>query len=399
MLKPLTVYLDSSDFSILSNPSQRTSEIIAIERELLSLQETGAIELRFSYAHILEAAPVSKDSIQFAKQRFSYISEVCANKCLASHIEIIEHEVKALAITSRTSQFDIFNDNSMWLPKIDKNPESDLLDTINTIKEEIALLPDRKRRRQATRTAFYKNGQVNSNFLFKDQSLLSSILLEMENKYPLTRAEAETYVKNMFLVNTNESCSDILINSFKDVGRLGDWYEKQWDRTLPVSSHLRDIGDRLSEGLRVANSSVQRNYAELKEAGYEEAEIGIYCKKIIKDISKSLPIQFVEGASKKLNLAIDVEKIDWANTPSILTVCNMCACLASKGISQSARSRSFKVSDFGDITHAYYIPYVDFFRADKFMASLIQEFKTPLKTTVVGSIKSLVPEINKKLNE
>ncbi|CAG9933173.1 hypothetical protein [Candidatus Nitrotoga arctica] len=56
MKNPLIIYLDSSDFSDLSNPEKRTSEIIELESQLLNWQMQGYIELRFSHVHLLEAA-------------------------------------------------------------------------------------------------------------------------------------------------------------------------------------------------------------------------------------------------------------------------------------------------------------------------------------------------------
>ncbi len=395
--RPLVVYLDSSDFSILSNPSKRTLELVNIEKELLSLQDKGLIEFRFSFAHILESAPISKESIQYSKQRFAYIQSICENRCVASHIEIIENEINAISINSTHSQSTIYNDCSMWFPSSDVRPESDLESIIKTIKEEISSLPDRKQRRLATKKSFLSNGQLNKSNFLKNHQVISSISLDIEEKFPLTRKEVEEYVNSMFSKNDIESCRSLLINSLKDIGRFGNWYEKQWDRTFPVSSHLRNIGSDLRDALMVASEKVRQISSELKEAGHHDDEVEVYSKKIISDLSKSLPISLVKGLAKKIEVEIDIEKMSWSLTPSLLTVCNLMTVLTAKSLVNGERNRNPKASDFGDVTHAYYLPYVDFFRTDKFMAAVLKESKNPLETVVVDSLEQLVIEIRKKL--
>ena len=43
--RPLVIYLDSSDISVLSNSSTRTPKIIEIESQLFDLLNKGLIEL------------------------------------------------------------------------------------------------------------------------------------------------------------------------------------------------------------------------------------------------------------------------------------------------------------------------------------------------------------------
>ncbi|MNW11681.1 hypothetical protein D3C71_2091900 [compost metagenome] len=49
-----------------------------------------------------------------------------------------------------------------------------------------------------------------------------------------------------------------------------------------------------------------------------------------------------------------------------------------------------KASDFVDIIHALYIPYVSYFRADKYMCSILQPFANRFGTQVVASPAKLI---------
>ncbi|KWB38308.1 hypothetical protein DF038_03275 [Burkholderia cepacia] len=55
-------------------------------------------------------------------------------------------------------------------------------------------------------------------------------------------------------------------------------------------------------------------------------------------------------------------------------------------------------SDLPDALHAYYLPYVDVFRADAFMAGQIKECSFPFATTVVESF-TMLPDVIKKMLE
>ena len=56
-----------------------------------------------------------------------------------------------------------------------------------------------------------------------------------------------------------------------------------------------------------------------------------------------------------------------------------------------------KESDFGDMIHSAYMPYVDIFRADGFTADALKQLKSARTTVVVPRLTELIPEIQKKI--
>ena len=51
-------------------------------------------------------------------------------------------------------------------------------------------------------------------------------------------------------------------------------------------------------------------------------------------------------------------------------------------------------SDFGDIAHAAYLPYVDIFRADRTMTHLFKDIASEYETKVIRTLKELVSELD-----
>ena len=91
-MKPLQIYLDSSDFSNLSSPNCE-SNLLRIEEQLIKWQNAGLIEMRFSYVHIIEASPTRREDIDVAAARLQKIRELCGTKCFISTLSIIDQEV------------------------------------------------------------------------------------------------------------------------------------------------------------------------------------------------------------------------------------------------------------------------------------------------------------------
>ena len=60
--------------------------------------------------------------------------------------------------------------------------------------------------------------------------------------------------------------------------------------------------------------------------------------------------------------------------------------------------RKPRASDLGDILHCCYLPFVDVFRADSFLAPIIVDANLPLKTVVVGKLLDVPPAIEKCLD-
>jgi hypothetical protein len=63
------------------------------------------------------------------------------------------------------------------------------------------------------------------------------------------------------------------------------------------------------------------------------------------------------------------------------------------------RSRNLKESDGGDILHALYIPFVDIYRTDSFMADLVAPVGKGFNTTIVRKTSDLIPAIEDQLSK
>jgi len=85
--------------------------------------------------------------------------------------------------------------------------------------------------------------------------------------------------------------------------------------------------------------------------------------------------------------------------PSLFTAISVMGGIARKTLQPLVNERLPKISDMGDVIHCLYLPHVDFFRTDRFAASVIQEIKLPFSTTIVENLTQLPEEISRRLAE
>jgi hypothetical protein len=79
----------------------------------------------------------------------------------------------------------------------------------------------------------------------------------------------------------------------------------------------------------------------------------------------------------------------------------MAACLSEivkRTTLAPGRNRPLKPSDAGDLVHSVYVPYVDFFRTDAFMASVLREAAPMYRDRIVGDIQELPSRIEAVLH-
>lgn len=65
-MRPIQVYLDSSDFSDIVNVNKKSPEYLRTMLYLTEKRDSGLIKIRFSEAHVVEASAKSPDSIDSA---------------------------------------------------------------------------------------------------------------------------------------------------------------------------------------------------------------------------------------------------------------------------------------------------------------------------------------------
>ena len=108
---PLQVYLDSSDFSVLSDPVRLDEKTTELRDILLGYSEKSLVQFRFSIVHVSEVAPVHAHAQEAAERRAAF--ELCGSNTLVTTQEVQEAELSQMAGFSPMS-------SGQWYPAIDE---------------------------------------------------------------------------------------------------------------------------------------------------------------------------------------------------------------------------------------------------------------------------------------
>ncbi len=388
---PLRIYLDSSDYSVLSDPEKAAREAPGVLEELQHLRDAGLVEIFFSAAHLTEMAPLQSNYADAAIRRGNMLAALCGGNCLVHHESLFHAEVTA-ALGLSSGVFDPADRYGKWFPEgvaeISPVTEVDLLRLIQSqIAEEFPNLT-RAQKRQAKRMLYKGEGlrpAMRSALANRADGDLSEILA----LYPMRPDAARVLARYVVGDATAADATAAFESNLRDPRWMLQWFEKHHDKLTPFISWARGpaalITDRVRELARLIESARANPFIteESLESIYGPAKWEEWQSSMLVGIAN----RFGEGL--KSSAKLDIALVD-THCPGIST--------AIRSLHSAWRSITFenprkpKESDFVDALHAAYAPYVDVFRADGFMASHVTKQVARFGTTVVPKLSSL-PEV------
>lgn len=383
--RPIQIYLDSSDYSVLSDKKRETPELLHIKSELIKWSESKLVEFRYSQISINEAAPTKKEDIENAKNRISLIYKLCGKSTLCDPITLIEKELNNSS-AERLELSQILKDNGYWFPELDNiaMPNSKI-----NIQEEITKIGlNRKQRRQISKNTS-KNLQENMGKL-EIETLTKQV--------PVTASVARLTRKYLAGKVNSDTLKAALADSFSDITLFSNFYETHWNEASSTSSWIRIQGEVLNNSFKNSIHLLNELYNEYQSDEAAKKEF----KKEIKKTQKLLEDEFPDLALEKLSKAVNTTN-EWKATrdsaPGIYGVFQIFIDKIKKATSEPSKPPQSKPSDLGDLFHCLYLPYVDIFRTDGEMAETIRRGKNSPQTTVVAKLSGLLDAIERMTSE
>lgn len=389
---PLSVYLDSSDYSVLSDPVRATREAPGVLEKLQRLRDDGLVEFFFSAAHLTEMAPMKSSYADAALRRGNMLAALCGGNCMIHQETLFRAEVSAaLGFSSFVS--DPTDRNGGWFP--DGIPEMSPVTAVShlrSIQNSIAeLLPDasRAQRRQVQRK-LSKGGKLRPAI---HKSMVRNAkegdLSEILALYPMSQDAARVLARYVAGDASAANATAAFESCLRDPRWMMQWFEKHHDKLIPFVAWARGPAAQitgkvleLARHIELARENPHLNEDVLNSmygpAAWEELQVNM-----LSGIANKF------GEELKANTRLDIVSID-KYCPGLSA--------AIRSLHSAWHSITFekqrkpKESDFVDALHAAYAPYVDVFRADGFMANYVTKQVARFGTTVVPKLSSL-PDI------
>jgi len=408
LARPISIYLDSSDYSILSEYEKHgAKEIYVYLKEKVASQK---VEIRFSGLSILEAAHTNTEAKKYAVKRAQVMEELCGKKCLAWWYSIVQKEaVSCIRHDDLKNGSVAFQDNGHWFPTIDFNANSFTseleLQLRQMLKENVM---GRNARRQL-KGRIYRDGHLSPEAKAVVEASAEHSSNELAKLFPISqRFFDERILLRVICKELHPSVlREVIEEAYSSPVLFVDWVFDRYDKEKELTKWLREGGFITAlEKVRVeidalpdwahqdANLSslfdkkLRQKMQDTIAAVRERILLSIYSDVVTQNAYRRISARawrkaVIEGKTKlpTLDLLLEVSREYFCANAAL-----------------GANRRKLRVSDYGDIMHMAYLPHVDLFRCDGYAANLLKSVEHPHQSKIVGKLATLVDRVESMLS-
>lgn len=383
--RPVVVYLDNQDYSVLANPKRHIAEpgLPSLLAELRTLKDTGTVKFVFSDVGVAEALPMRLEDVDLSMSQVGLLKELCGDHAAIAYSQLVRKEIVSLHDHDSTP-IQVFTGRYGWLPpgleQLLDQPTS--TKTLRTQAMEL-LATQRLDRRSAKRILPMVVKQIREHHLAARKERIARGEFHVLPKFHdvLLRAsvgEATAAEKKTAFL---ESWTDLewIVGKYAQQSEVVNWFrDSVRSQNITGGQALRRFADAMAE---------QDIPASWRDGGMDKIR-DEYLTNLVAAAStvfdlpaKRFPIEEIRTYCPGLSAqAVVYFSFAWAHIAS----------RAKKDISDSTAA---------DAMHSVYAPYVDVFRTDKAMAPHVQRSLADAGTQVVRLRKDLSTTIRRLLLE
>ncbi|MGF6211760.1 hypothetical protein [Comamonas sp. 4034] len=399
----ITCYLDTQDYSTLTDSKVENKNTRELKSALLSLSKSKQVHFLFSTVCISETVPLTAESANIAERKAEFLSDLCGANALVPLERLIEKECQSIA--SKEILFhDMLDPNGYWFSEIpvDENAGEIWAYFKRNAEKELAQRGlNREQRSKALFPLFQNNKPTKRMFDLIDQFDASPYIEELEKKYPMKPESRDVVVRYAFGKANEREFTEALNNSLKDPRWMMKWFASEHSLSSPISEIVRKPGRELGSAIRsmiqLMNSRIQS--IDLQHGGANPTSAGGEITKFWKENENDLLVTVASNSAKKAGIELsEIQSKDVDDfAPGLSTGIRSLFSSAWENIGGSRKEEPTD-SQPVDAMHAIYAPYVSVFRADRFMTPHIQKQVRRFGTTVVPRLAGLLEELDSKLH-
>lgn len=396
---PITVYLDSNDYSTLSDPRRRTDSIDQVRIALQELAKSDLVSFAFSGVHLSEMAPLDAKFAPAATARADLLVELCGRNAFISFDRLAALELAHL-VNPDMPPVQALSRDATWFPELrDIISPVQWADVARQIDQEIKKRGLNRQHRRALKRQLFKASQPTPKMRewLANQDAASDFS-DILRLYPMRPQDAAVLGRYVLGQTTAEEAENAFLESLRDPRWMMRWFADHHDKLTPVIKWLRgpshDMIARMKE--LASHAKELRKYEsilgpEFKADTLTSERWRAAQDELLINVANRLLGHFHPG-SKACGSAELVDR----HCPGLSTTIR--SLHSSLWDSVSDNPRFPQESDFADAVHAMYAPYVAFFRADRYMAPHIRKQVVHRGTQVVSRLEDLPNQIHDRLD-
>jgi hypothetical protein len=364
----ISCYLDSQDYSTLTDPNLDAPHLREIRDALLHLARSRQVRFAFSAAAVCELVAMRPDAAHLAELKAELLTDLCGSNALVSFDRLATEEANALARRSGPPS-DMLDQSGRWFPEIPIEAPNRPWERMREVAEEEmkALGLSRQQRRAKTRSLI-KNGKprtaLREHLAQQDPHAFAAEILMT---YPMHPDYAEMMANYCLGRATEMDFSEALTNSLIDPRWMMKWFTTQHALSSPIADIVRQPGRELGGQMRSLAETVARWAAALIDSGLDVDPTGKAGE--ITARWQEMEERTLVAMAQRFSSANGIEQGVYDAT-DVRTFCpGLAACVGSlyssvwANIGEGRREEPSN-SQPVDAMHALYAPYVDVFRAD-----------------------------------
>jgi len=429
-MRPLVVYLDSSDFSrfgdLLAGRGKHGDADLLVQLE--KYRDEGIVDFRYSYIHIVEAAPTTDDALTYARERAVAILRVCGKKALAVFWSLpLIDAAGALRepqyrLPRDRLQFNGRNDNGQWFPTF-RDVFEHLTSSLKEMYEDPLSVAQKYDPEFRVNRAFRRKAKKNTSpkavaqtFARDLPNLWPSYHEKLLGHFPISAETSRLWQRHMLGKAKLDDMTAAIARDLSFLPAVMDWLVPSG------TSPLREVPAWLRNGAAGYEAVIASGRASREAPGRDLITLGgeQRAKKLWADTMVGKRAQLENGFLAQIcsSISTDVATIQalgvnpgelssflsekWiAGFPSQQTLVEAILWGNDKNTSPFENEKKIEKvgSDFGDMLHAAYLPYVDLMRVDGHSVGYLKKAALIVNTTLVDKLHKLPAAIASKLSE
>lgn len=401
----LQVYLDSSDYSVLSEAMCDSNHPdIEVLRKLCREVDHGRIEIRFSSIHVIEITHLDSRSREFALRRAKCLQRLSGGKCFKFWLDM--PVIECVNILSKRPIYEgIINNNGLWHPDFSDvalSLKQVLIDEFRTMLIDSTI--NRHQRRTLERR-YFPNGHLSKEAIsLLKQNEREELLAVVAREFPLSEKFYQDDLMLQFAAG-NTSAAEVVDEMgviFRDVEKFIGWTYDTRDTERKLVTWLRDYGRNLASTVKILRETlnvVNSNRDSMFDNGIDipsilEAKIPELRLSRLMDVQTQTEARYPKSRYSNS----DWEAIRNSALGSIPSLDGFVLSFAEHFRRNLLMNRKPKTSDAGDLFHLTHLPYCDLFRADGDAAETAKPVASTYNTRVVSKLRDLPQEIDEALS-
>ncbi|MBL0841542.1 hypothetical protein JK348_04060 [Pseudomonas mediterranea] len=388
--KPTVIYLDSSDYSHLTRPHLEPAQSQQLAA-LRALKKRKDVMFVYSGAHIAEMSPLEAQYASAGVVRTALMVELCGRTTMISYDRLMKAELLRL-VERDPAPVDVLDANGGWFPDMGSLMSPlDELDIPSMMQEEMDKHQMNRKARRILQKNMSKQGGFSSNFEKTTGETLD--FTELLKKVPMRKRDAAVLKRYVLGTATRAQADQAFLESLRDPTFMSQWFIHNHHQLGAVVEWVRKPAQQLLASCQQTLDDLNDRLAQLSKSERAEAMHSVRGERWTKlkkrgmlDIVNHLLESLLPEASKCEDASL-IERY----CPGLFVCVNAFYTSFHKSLGENGREP--KASDFVDLIHALYIPYVSYFRADRYMCGVLQPLAEAYGTEVVATPAAIIESL------